>query len=153
MRERDVRPARPKPRPRASTRAARTCARAARRSAEQEAGLVLLLLVVLLERRGRAEALSDELLQALLLLVQARARQQQHAIAGLEPRDDLAVLEVREARLDRDRHRLIAAHRHDPVVAAEQIIGISSRRPRAGLLRRAADEEATAAATRRSATG
>jgi len=32
-------------------------------------------------------------------------------LVGLEPRDDLAVLEVREARLDGDGHGLVAAHR------------------------------------------
>ena len=35
------------------------------------------------ERRRRAEALGDELLQAFLLLVEARARQEQHSVAGL----------------------------------------------------------------------
>src|SRR5690606_16279831 len=51
--------------------------------------------LLLLERSGR-EALADELLQAFLLLEQTRARQEQHAIAGLEPGDDLAVLEIRD---------------------------------------------------------
>src|SRR5690606_23081446 len=52
----------------------------------------------LLLERSRPEALADELLQPLLLLEQARARQEQHAIAGGEPGDDLAVLEIGDAR-------------------------------------------------------
>src|SRR5690606_23579624 len=44
-------------------------------------------LLLLLEGSGRREPLGDELLELLLLLVEARARQQQHAVAGLEPGD------------------------------------------------------------------
>src|SRR5690606_35863671 len=73
-----------------------------------EAGHALRLLL-LLERRARTEALVDELLQALLLLVEARARQQENLVARLEARDHLAVLEVRETRPDGHGHGLVAA--------------------------------------------
>src|SRR5690606_11324062 len=76
---------------------------------------------LLLERRA-AEPLRDELLHALLLLVEARARQQQHPLAGRQACDDLAVREVGQTRLDSDRHGLITAQRNDPIVAAEQIL-------------------------------
>src|SRR5690606_34648176 len=76
---------------------------------------------LLLERPGAREALGDELLQTLLLLEQARARQQQHPVAGLEPGHDLAVLEIGQPRHDLDRHGTIVSQRNDPVLAAELI--------------------------------
>src|SRR6185503_14176237 len=76
--------------------------------------------LVLIERRA-AEALRDELLQPLLLLVQARARHQQHAVARCQARDDFAVFEIGKAGLHSDGNRLIALLHHDPVVAAEEI--------------------------------
>src|SRR5690606_10442993 len=77
--------------------------------------------LLLLERPRRGEPLGDELLQALLLLEQAGARQQQDAVAGLEARHDLAVLEIREPRHDLDRDWSIVAQRDDPILAAELV--------------------------------
>src|SRR5690606_10523234 len=87
----------------------------ARRPARRRPGRRAALLL----ERSRPEALADELLQPLLLLEQARARQEQHAIAGGEPGDDLAVLEIGDARHDLDRDGPIVAQRDDPVLASE----------------------------------
>src|SRR5690606_5811412 len=92
------------------------------------------------------EALLDEVLQARLLLVQARARQQQHAIAGLQAFDHFAVLEVGEPGLHGHRDDLVTTQRDDPVVAAELIVrdGRGARRggPAITEIRRAAPKAA-----------
>src|SRR5206468_1780553 len=95
---------------------------------------------------GAAEALRDELLQSLLLLVQARARHQQHAIARRQTRDDFAEFQVGETGLHRNGNRLSALLQHDPVVAAEQVARVFRNRFRGcGPTRAAAEHEPAAA--------
>src|SRR5690606_1792516 len=80
-------------------------------------------LLLLLKRSGGREPLGDEALELFLLLIEARARQEQHAVARLETGDDLAVLEVGDPGLDLHGNRSVVAQRDDPVLAAEHVRG------------------------------